>query len=189
MKSRVFLYAIASSTKRHFFLSVQIMSSRVLFEKLTGPQLVKKFPTFYGTRRFITAFTRARHRSLSWAISIQSLPVHHIAWRSIKKLSHPLLGLRIDFFPSGFYTQTLYAHLLPHICVTCPAHFILLDLITWIIFGDEYTSWDHESPHCVVFSTPMLPRPEYLPQHPFSPSLSAYVRPSVWEAKFHTLRK
>jgi len=24
-----------------------------------GPQLAKKFPTFYGTRRFITAFTTA----------------------------------------------------------------------------------------------------------------------------------
>jgi len=29
--------------------------SRVLLEKLTGFQLVKKFPAFYGTRRFITA--------------------------------------------------------------------------------------------------------------------------------------
>jgi hypothetical protein len=29
--------------------------------KLTYPQLVKKFPAFYGTRMFITAFTRARH--------------------------------------------------------------------------------------------------------------------------------
>jgi hypothetical protein len=28
-------------------------------EKLTGSQLVKKFPTIYGTRRFITAFTSA----------------------------------------------------------------------------------------------------------------------------------
>jgi hypothetical protein len=28
-------------------------------------QLVKKFPTFYGTRRFIIVFTRARHLSLS----------------------------------------------------------------------------------------------------------------------------
>ena len=37
--------------------------SRVL-EKLTGFQLVKKFPAFYGTRRFITAFTSARHPSL-----------------------------------------------------------------------------------------------------------------------------
>jgi len=29
--------------------------SRVRLEKLTSFQLVKKFPTFYGTRRFITA--------------------------------------------------------------------------------------------------------------------------------------
>ena len=35
------------------------------FEKLTGFQLVKKFPAFYGTRRFITAVTSARHLSLS----------------------------------------------------------------------------------------------------------------------------
>ena len=53
MKSRVFLPAVASSTKRRFFLSVQIMPSRFLFEKRTGPQLVKKFLSFYGTRRFI----------------------------------------------------------------------------------------------------------------------------------------
>jgi hypothetical protein len=39
--------------------------SRIFCEKLTGPQLVQKFPTFYGTRRFITAFTRAHHLSLS----------------------------------------------------------------------------------------------------------------------------
>ena len=38
--------------------------SRVLLEKLTGFHLVKKFPAFYGTQRFITAFTRARHLSL-----------------------------------------------------------------------------------------------------------------------------
>jgi hypothetical protein len=33
-------------------------------EKLTGSQLVKKFLAFYGTRRFITVFTTARHLSL-----------------------------------------------------------------------------------------------------------------------------
>jgi len=38
---------------------------RVLLEKLTGSQLVKKFPAFYGTRRFITTFTSARRLSLS----------------------------------------------------------------------------------------------------------------------------
>ena len=38
--------------------------SRVLLEKLTGSQLVKKFPAFHGTRRFISAFTSACHLSL-----------------------------------------------------------------------------------------------------------------------------
>jgi hypothetical protein len=37
--------------------------SRVV-ENLTGSQLVKKYPAFCGTRRFITACTSARHLSL-----------------------------------------------------------------------------------------------------------------------------
>ena len=49
---------------------------RVLLEKLTGLQLVKKLPAFYGTRRFITALTRVRHLSLSWANPIQSTYPH-----------------------------------------------------------------------------------------------------------------
>jgi len=39
--------------------------STVLLEKLTGPQLVKKFSAFYVISRFVTAFTTARHLSLS----------------------------------------------------------------------------------------------------------------------------
>jgi hypothetical protein len=39
--------------------------SRVLLENLTGPQLVKKFAAFYGTRRLITALESARQLSLS----------------------------------------------------------------------------------------------------------------------------
>jgi hypothetical protein len=38
---------------------------RILPEKLTGSQLVKKFPAFNGTPRFITAFRTAHHLSLS----------------------------------------------------------------------------------------------------------------------------
>jgi hypothetical protein len=38
--------------------------NRVLLEKLIVTQLVKKFPAFYGTRRFITVFKRAHHWSL-----------------------------------------------------------------------------------------------------------------------------
>ena len=39
--------------------------SRILLEKIRGFQLVKKFPAFYGNRRFITAVTSALHLSLS----------------------------------------------------------------------------------------------------------------------------
>ena len=38
---------------------------RVLLEKLTGLQLVKKFPAFHGTWRFITALTSVRHKQAS----------------------------------------------------------------------------------------------------------------------------
>jgi hypothetical protein len=51
--------------------------SRDLPEKLIGLQLVKKFTTLYEILRFITAFTRARHLSLFWARSIQSIPPSH----------------------------------------------------------------------------------------------------------------
>ena len=36
--------------------------NRVFFKKLTGSQLVKKFPAFYGTRKFINAFTRVHQQ-------------------------------------------------------------------------------------------------------------------------------
>jgi hypothetical protein len=36
----------------------------------------QKFLAFYETREFITAFTSARHLSLSWASSIQSITPH-----------------------------------------------------------------------------------------------------------------
>ena len=90
--------------------------SRFLLEEVTGFQLVKKFSSFYGTRRFITAFTSARHLSLSWASSIQSVPTHSTSWRSILILSsHLSLDLPSGFFPSGFPTKTLYTpHLSTH---------------------------------------------------------------------------
>jgi len=46
-------------------LTAYSLHSAVFLQKLTSFQPVKKFPAFHGTRRFITAFTSARHLSLS----------------------------------------------------------------------------------------------------------------------------
>jgi len=46
-----------------------------VLEKLPGSQIVKKMPAFYGTQRFITTFTTARHLSLSSHTSTQSMPI------------------------------------------------------------------------------------------------------------------
>ena len=82
---------------------------RVLLEKLTGLQLVKKLPAFHGTQRFITALTSIRHLSLSWANPIQSIYPHPTSWSSILILSTYLhLGLPFGLFLSGFPTKTLY---------------------------------------------------------------------------------
>ena len=114
---------------------------RVLLEKLTSLQLVKKFPTFHRTRRFISTLTSVRHLSLSWAHPIQSIYPHPTSWRSILKLStHLRLGLPSCLFPSGFLTKTLYTPLSSPIRATCPAYLILLNFITRTILGEEYKS-------------------------------------------------
>ena len=66
-------------------LSVNLLTSwsRVLPNKLISPQLVRKFPTFYETRRFITEFTTASHLSLPCARSMESMPTHPTSWNSI----------------------------------------------------------------------------------------------------------
>jgi hypothetical protein len=80
----------------------------VLLEKLPIVQPLKNFPTFYGTQRFITVFTRALYWSLSWARSIKFIPLHSISLRFILILStHVRLGLPSSLFPSGFPTNIL----------------------------------------------------------------------------------
>ena len=65
------------------FFNTYLLHGAVLLEQLTGLQLVKKFPAFHGTRRFITALTRVRHLSPSWASSIQSTYPHPTSWRPV----------------------------------------------------------------------------------------------------------
>jgi hypothetical protein len=67
-----------------------------LSEKPSIVLLLKNFPLFYGTWRFVTVFPRALHWSLFWARLIQSIPSHYISLRSILIFStHLSLGLLI----------------------------------------------------------------------------------------------
>ena len=99
-----------TSPKSHimFLYLLHTPWSRVLLEKLTGSAASQEIPRFFGTRRFITVPTTARHLSLSWANSIQSSQPSPTFWRSILIVSsHLRLGLPSGLFPSGFPTIPL----------------------------------------------------------------------------------
>jgi len=117
------IFGRRTSNKTNLLSYLFTPKSRVLLQKLTSFQPIKKFPAFYGTRRFITTFTCAHHLSLSWATSIQSMPPHPTSWRAILILSSNLcLGLPSGLFSCGFPTKTLHTPFLSPIQATCPAY-------------------------------------------------------------------
>ena len=130
---------------------------RVLFEKLTGLQLVKEFPAFHGTRRFITALTSVLHLSLSWGSPVQSIYPHPTSWRSI--LVYPPIYTQVSpvvSFPPVSPTKTLYTPTphpyAPHVQ---PISFfsILSPAQYWV------RSTNHIALRYAISSIPPLPRP------------------------------
>jgi len=88
---------------------------RVLLDKLTGLQLVNKFPSFHGTRRFITALTSVHHLSLSWTSPIQSIYPHPTSWRSILILS---THLRLDLLSGhNIHIITIRQSIIQHLYI------------------------------------------------------------------------
>jgi hypothetical protein len=141
--------------------------STVPLGKLTGSQLVKKFPIFFATRRFIAAFTSARHLSLSYARSIQSMPpkshflkIHfNIVLPSTPGSSKWSLSLR---FP---HHNLVYTSPLLRTCyMSRPAHSSRFNYPNNVRRGVRSFSSSLRS-----FLQALLPRPlrpKYSPQHP-----------------------
>ena len=131
---------------------------RVLPEQLTGLQLVKKFPAFHGTRRFITALTK---RPSPVSILGKPNPVHTPTSQLLEirpNIIHPStpgspqwsLSLR---FP---HQNPIHSPLLTHTPHVQPISFFL------ILSPAPYwmRSTNPLAPHYAVFSIiPPLPRP------------------------------
>jgi hypothetical protein len=66
----------------HYFLTYLLHGVESFLRSYPIPSF-KKFPAFYGTRRFITAFISTRHLSLSWASSNRPIPPHLSSLRSV----------------------------------------------------------------------------------------------------------
>jgi hypothetical protein len=110
---------------------ISFLGAKVLLEKLIAPQLVSKFPAFYGTRRFKTVFTRVRHWCIPWSTWTQSTSLNPVSLRSILILSvHQRLGFPNSLFPSGVLTKLLHAFLVSLMLTTCTLQRVIFDFAT-----------------------------------------------------------
>ena len=94
---------------------------RVLLEKLTGLQLVKKFPAFHGTRKFITALTSVRHMSILGQPNLLHTPTSHLLEIN-PNIIHPSMPRSPQWSPSFRCPQQDSIHPLSSPTrATCPA--------------------------------------------------------------------
>jgi hypothetical protein len=132
----------------------------IILEKPPVVQLLRNFPQYYGIRRFITVLTRALHRSLFWARSIQPIPPNPISLRPTLILSTYLrLGLPSVLFPSECPTNIPHAFLFfPLILHALP----ISSSLTWSVQVMKLLSiqFSPTSRHFISLVS------KYSPQHP-----------------------
>ena len=122
----------------------------------------------------------------------QSSPCPHpISWKSILILfSHLRLGLPSGLFPSDFPAKPLYMLLHSPTRAACPAHPILLDLITRTILGEQHRSLS--SSLCSFLHSPVtssLLGTNILPSTLFSNTLSLRSSLNVTDQVSHPYKQ
>ena len=123
-------------------LLLLIPRCRVLHEQLTGLQLVKKFPAFHGTRRFITALISVCHLSILGQPNPVHIPTSHL----------------LEIHPNIIHPSTPRSHqwsLHPYASHAQPISFFS------ILSPAQYweRSTDHLAPRYAISSSPPLPCP------------------------------
>jgi len=113
---------------------------RVLLEKLTGLQLVEKFPPFYGTRRFITALTSVRYLGQPNPVHI---PTSHLL-QSHPNIIHPSTPRSPQWSSPQPYTT--HAQPISFLSILSPAQY-------WV------RTTNHLAPRYAISSISPLPHP------------------------------
>ena len=114
--------------------------SRILPEKLKRPKLLNKFPASYGTRKFITALTRARHLSLSCTeglVWFRGIVWSFVTWLVFygKQLSAPRPTWRTTPCRLSSTAYSIYSQLPPYLEAVPPS-------ATW---GRAMSWWQHRT--------------------------------------------
>lgn len=104
------------------------------------------------------------HKSLPPFTILSQINPFHASSNYLLKIhlilfSNLFLGLPSDHFPSRFPTKPLQASLLSSIRAICPAHLILLYVITETVYCEKQ---NYEVPHYVIVSILLVPNFFYI---------------------------